>query len=358
MKIETTEAYKGALDPNLPLVGSYYHQTGQTTWLEAPASALAELLGSEHPPEFRTVLGRIGAHWAGPLYADFDSPDLGEACSQFQKFLGKLEALGVDLECCRLFASGSKGFHLEIPQAVFLPSIPVDGVADLPLIYREMIWSKLFVDTIDLCVYSQGKGRMWRVPNRQRSNGAYKVPLSLAEAVVVNAGTYAQLVATPRPFPKLMPAKFCADLALVYALAVDAVKWKKATQAKRRIEPSVLARQLKQRFGEKLPPTVAALGEGKLPTREGRGWNEISLQLACVSQASGLSEDACVSAFNGLINRHQSDSRRYCTPRLREAELRRMYDYLMDAPYEFTIGGIRSILPPGVRCAEFRGIGL
>ena len=351
-------AFCGSLDPCLPLAGDYFHQIGQTTWRQDHASALTDLLRSESPPEFRTVLGRIGEHWTGPLYADFDSPDLGEACTQFQKFILKLEALGVDLECVRMFASGSKGFHIEVPQAVFLTSVPVDGVADLPMIYREMVWSKLFVDTIDLCVYSQGKGRMWRVPNRQRSNGAFKVPLTVAEAMTVNAETYAKLVASPRPFPTLKPAVFSSDLALAYSLAVDAVKGKKAVQAKRRIEPTVLARQLKQRFGAKLPPTIGALGQGLLPTREGKGWNEIALQVACVAQATGLTEDATVAAFSGLINRHQSDSRRYCTPRLREAELRRMFDYLWDSPYTFTIGGIRSILPPGVRCAEFRGLGL
>jgi len=41
---------------------------------------------------------------------------------------------------------------------------------------------KLYVDTLDLRVYSAKRGRMWRTPNVQRENGKYKVPISLGEA--------------------------------------------------------------------------------------------------------------------------------------------------------------------------------
>jgi hypothetical protein len=61
------------------------------------------------------------------------------------------------------------------------------GHPQLPRIYAAMV-QQLFppsvAPTLDRSVYSAGKGRMWRVPNRRRSdNGRYKVPLAMREVL-------------------------------------------------------------------------------------------------------------------------------------------------------------------------------
>ena len=349
------------LDPYMPLRGSYFHNTGKTPWNPITSDGLAALLASDHPPEFRTVLGIVGDNCAecpeegwpvlGPMYFDLDSADLAESIHGFKTLLGKLQDTGLDLTMCRLFASGVKGFHIEIPMECFMPSIPVDGIVGLHMIYKEMAFA-LWVDAIDGVVYSGRSGRMWRVPNRQRSSGTYKVPLTVDEALGMDADRYAELVSAPRPFPPLVAPELCAGLAAIYECATD----KATRKVKASSKVSAGDSALKSRFGSRFPPILVALGQGRFPVREGRGWNQIVIQLAAVAHALGIDEDATVSAFEGLISAHVSDGR-YGSPRKREDELRRMYAYVgSSAAYSFSVGGIRSILPQGLRFNDFRGL--
>ncbi len=60
----------------------------------------------------------------------------------------------------------------------------------MPLIFREVAY-KLFVDTLDMRVYSARRGRMWRAPGVQRENGKFKVPLTKDEAFNMRVKDYA-----------------------------------------------------------------------------------------------------------------------------------------------------------------------
>jgi len=61
----------------------------------------------------------------------------------------------------RIFATGKKGFHVEVPAEIFQTKIAKGGLTGLPAIYKEMAFS-MFVDIMDWRVYSARKGRMWR----------------------------------------------------------------------------------------------------------------------------------------------------------------------------------------------------
>ncbi|MGB4672471.1 MAG: hypothetical protein WBH99_00810 [Azovibrio sp.] len=353
-----------SFDPFIPLSGNYFKQTGPTHWLEVEAGALTGQLQSSEPPECRTVLGIVGAyddttptHYSGPAYFDLDSPDIAEVCEQFRGLLGKLQALSVDLEACRLFASGSKGFHIEIPQALFMARVPAEGVVNLPAIYKEVAHG-LFVDTLDLRVYSCRKGRMWRVPNRRRENGNFKVPLTVPEALGVTAETYAALVSAPRPFPPLAAPELCSGLALMYCTAKDKVTASAAKRAKR--NPSKTAELLQVRckaVGAALPPSLLALGAGLIKPRESAGFNQICIQLCTAAHALGLAEDALLTLCAGLIQNHAGDGARYGTAAKRQAALREMFRYTDGNPcYEFSVGGVRSIFPESASLNDMRGL--
>lgn len=354
----------GHLDPFLPLAaGNYFHQIGESSWRLATAKTLTSLLQSASPPEFRTILAcdhdfacelppaelqRVG--YVGAFYADFDGEGLDEVCPKFRAFLTKLEHVGVDLDMVRLFATGGRGFHVEVPMACFVADVPTDGIPGLPYIYREMAFA-LYVDTLDVRVYSAKRGRMWRVPNRRRANGAFKVPLTTAEAKAATPDTYHGLVAAPRPFPPLVQPQFCPGLAKIYADARD----KDAAMATRKRAVAKQATEFSRRFSGRLPPSIAALGAGRLPARG--GWNLIAMQLSLTALACGMDEDALVNSCHGLIHSHQSDGHRYNTWVKREAELRRMYGYCSDTPaYEASAAGLRAVLPKGLRCNDLRGL--
>ena len=143
--------------------GTYSIGTGKGAWQDVTPAELREMLEGTSPPAFRTVLVRHGADtYQGPFHIDVDADDIEEAIEAMRKVLDKLEALGLDLNAARLFATGGKGFHAEVPEACFMSKPgPVEG---LPRIYSQMAHAE-YVDYWDLRVYSGGRGRLWRVPN-------------------------------------------------------------------------------------------------------------------------------------------------------------------------------------------------
>lgn len=340
--------------------GKHSTQThgGRCPWVERTRDDLLTVLASESPPQFRTVLasnqfnadGKV-THSTGPMYADFDGA-IYETIADFKSFLVKLQGLDVDLAQVRLFATGGRGFHCEIPMACFMTSSPSGGIADLHRIYREMALA-LLVDTMDCRVYTNR--RMWRVPNVRRDNGLFKVPLTPTEAMIMTPESYANLCSTPRPFPELAPATLAPGLARLYE---EASRKHVVAQVRKRTT-SKQGEAFKQRFanrGAALPPSLQALAAGRVPVREGVGFNSVALQLCVTAQALDVTEGQLITLARGLIDKHRGDGDRYNTPSKRERELREMFRFAEKSGYDVSIGGIRSILPAGFRCTDFRGL--
>jgi hypothetical protein len=170
--------------------------------------------------------------------------------------------------------------------ACFMQQAPEAGIKGLPAIYKEVAWQAFATDSTDFRVYSQGRGRMWRVPNRQRENGKFKVPLTVDEAFTMTPKSYAALVSAPRPFRALAAPKLCPSLALLYTQACDKVV--KARGIKRKRNPSKTSELLQARckaVGAALPPSILALGAGLMKPREGAGFNQIAIQLCTTAHA-------------------------------------------------------------------------
>jgi len=184
---------------------------GEEVWKFAPLGEVAAI-----PAVYKTVLASnytgldgdvkledalyIGDH----IYFDFDAPYIEDVISKVQEFAQKFEAMGVNPDSFKWWASGGKGFHCFIP----LELIKENGAAglklfelqELPIIFREFAES-VFVDSLDLSVYSKRRGRQWRQENIQRPNGAYKVPLSYSEVRRMTPELYSELVSAPRDIP-------------------------------------------------------------------------------------------------------------------------------------------------------------
>jgi hypothetical protein len=352
-----------SLDPAQSLAPFHFHTTGETTWKPISGEGLASLLASPTPPEFRTILGTScpypaeesaqasGVGYIGPFYADFDAETSDEVISQFIKFLRHLQIEhAFDLTQARLYASGKKGFHLEIPQACFLPALPAEGIPFLPAIYKEMAMA-MYVDTLDLRVYSAKRGRMWRVPNRRRANGMYKVPIEPnAETFTLGPEQYQSLCGTPRPWPPMSPPTLNSSLGILF----HGCREKIAKGAKRNHESTRIDNALRRRFNGKLPPSLDAIAKGAVQSPV--GFNLLALQLAIVAHTVGMSEDQLVAECAGLLQRHASDGR-YNTRQKRDAELRKQWRYVLGNPsYQVSVSGIRSVLPRGINTRDLRGL--
>ena len=335
----------------------YFYQQGskESRWTEALADRRQEIT-TEVRPAFSTVLDLsfipdnnedwTKVKYRGPLYFDFDAgDDLPYVCEQFKEFLGRLHAeLNFDLTQARFFASGSKGFHLEIAPECFMPRVSKEGTSYLAYIYREMAQS-IIVDTLDLNVYTGKRGRMWRTTNVQRENGMYKVPLTLDEVMGIDEHSYRELIKSPRP--ELTPTPpFCNPK---FALLFDRSKEKvvgSMRNKKRRMEKASAVLDPWKKSG-KTPPTVQSLMNGE-NIAEGAGFQSLAMQLAIYATSVGMSRQGFLDDCQGLCENHVSDSYRYNTTVKRREELGRMYDYMeQDVLYDFDVGPIVRLLKPG-----------
>ena len=251
------------------------------------------------------------------------------------EFLDKLAALGLDLTSIKCFATGGKGFHIEIPPPCFMEKPAKTGTLNLPVIYRE-IALELCVDTLDLRIYSQGKGRMWRVPNNKRANGSHKVQLTAQDIRSMTPETYAEFVSKPRGELPLTPPNLCIDLAILYSKSAQKVEEKMKARGKFKKSPNDKIRA----HSISIEMMMAGIG-----IKDGVGFHELALQIAISAATCGLTEAVMLEESEGIIANHESTGSRYNTPAKRRAELSRMFAYCDDNPcYAFNVGAVKSLL--------------
>lgn len=301
--------------------------------------------------------------YSGPLYFDWDSDDIEQTIPPFQEFLKKLEEEKVNLGCIRLYATGGRGFHCEIPESVVNPKPSKAGTTLLPYIYRD-IAMELVTDCMDMKIYTARKGRMWRMPNVERVNkegektGRFKVSITLEEALTMTPEMYVELTSRPRRERERespTPSSFFNTLFTNYSLKV--VELAKAA-AKHKGDEALL-----KRFNGEFPPTLLRImaGEDLAPNL---GFHKIAMQLAITANALNKSAEDLVNACEGLVQSHSSDSQRYNSPRKRKEELRRLHEYTKGClVYTYSKGGIKSLVAAGTPTndldspAESQGVG-
>jgi hypothetical protein len=169
------------------------------------------------------------AHYYGPFYAEFDAEDTAQALSDIRRCVELLHiTYDCPLEAPHIWHSGGRGFHITIPPLVLGAEA---GHPQLPRLYADMI-QQLFplqvAPTLDRSVYSMGRGRMWRLPNRRRTDtGRHKVPLSIREVLHKPHGDLEGLTLRPRkgvfwpPDEDLSP---CPGLVQLYQETLSAIE--------------------------------------------------------------------------------------------------------------------------------------
>ena len=278
----------------------------------------------------------------GDMFFDFDD-DLDVCIEQFKKFLVLLQSKSVDLSQCRLYATGGRGFHAFLPMQMYMTKVTPLGVQNLVHIYREMAHA-LWVDSMDGRIYSSKKGRQLRCNNVLRSNGNYKVQITPDEAMSMTLEMYAKLCSSPRNELPVDQAKFNPDLALIYTVAKDKVNKGAAKRRGKKSTSDALAR-----FKGEWPETLQMVLNG-VGLKEDVGWNYCALQLSAAAAALGKKTEDVIKDAEPLIKSHKGDSSRYNTPEKRRRDLRDMLEYLAENPtYEFSVGGVLSLLSPEVR---------
>lgn len=332
----------------------FYQKEGkESKWDLALATEREKVIATK--PVFTTVLDLSAVpddgdwsktRYRGPFYVDFDDEDNVEnAGEQLKVFLGKLtEELDFDISQALFFATGSKGFHVEIPPECFMPKVPPTGTAWLPYVYRAMAES-MMVDSLDLKVYTGKKGRQWRVPNVQRENGCYKVALSLDEVLSMSGEVYHELIKEPRPALQPTPPSYNAKFGMLFERSKDKVTAQMRGKKKRVERANEILDPFKK--AKKTPATIEKIMNGE-DLRAGCGFQNIAMQLAIYATAVGMPLTEFLDRCKGVCENHVSDSRRYNTLEKRRAELTRMYEYMeSDTLYDFDVGPISRLLVEG-----------
>lgn len=214
------------------------------------------------------------ALYQGPFYVDIDNEEsTASALKTTKKVVNKLLSNGVSEKSIAIWVSGKKGFHVTVPMEVFTANVPV---VKLPLVYKQMaIALKLFeMEDVDKTVYSSGKGRMWRLENKLRSdNQKYKIRITLEELETLTPSGYDEIAAKKRTLPLVQTQEKSEVLSALFELSKGAVgKMEKPKGV-------FIDENLVEALGKKLPPCVENLRlyENILPTK---GFNEVSLQYA------------------------------------------------------------------------------
>jgi len=324
----------------------YQIEGGEERWEPVPWTHRAAMQAKDKPM-FITALAvsklvedltheeKLKLAYAGPLYFDFDSEDEELVIEKANAFLDKLVEFGVDLSMCSLYATGGRGYHVEVPQKIFMDVIPKNGFVGLPMVYRELAL-KLCVDTLDLTIYSAGRGRMWRQPNVKRPNGRYKVPITLDEMREMTPELCRALTSEPREVPAPRAPEFCVKLSVEFSRCAQKVEELLKKRLKHKPDPALR---------EKATSTSIMYMMSGLGIKAGVGFQQIATQLAIAAVTAGWTEDRLVLECAGLIAHHQSDSNRYASEAQRAEELRRMHRYMNgNICYEFLIPAVKVLL--------------
>lgn len=337
----------------------FYQQGGkEDAWTMAMAAERDKVLARS--PAFSTVLDLSSVpddndwskvRYRGPFYADFDAgDDLPLVCEQFTTFLAKVSSeLDFDISQARMFASGSKGFHIEIPQECFMPKVPANGTPWLAYVYRLMAES-LMVETLDLNVYTGKRGRQWRTTNVQRTNGCYKVPLSLEDALSITPELYRDLISEPRPQAVTTPPSTNPAFAMLFERSREKVLNNMRTKKKRVEKASALLKPWQD--AGMTPPSIDRImsGQDLSPTA---GFQAIAMQLAVYAATVGMPEAEFLDRCRGLMDAHVSDGVRYNTPERRRNELSRMWQYMTEnSLYDFEVGPVARLLKQGTDTSD------
>jgi hypothetical protein len=321
-----------------------YFQTGEkTSWEPIQDSQNVEEEAIKQGAKKVTILAvseildentdRETLSYKGPLHFDIDvSGDIGQAIASTRELVRKLNELGVPDWAIHIYASGSKGFHVIVAASLFSSGRPIRG---LPAIYKEMAL-ELYVLGLDFQVYSGGRGVTWRLPNIQRDNGRYRVPITVDELYHLTAEDYSQLTSTPRIIP---PAFYDPEFK---AIGLEALMERAKRRARSRPrQPEPVPDSDLDMFREDPPPCISELVEYKV--RPSKNFNQVSHQVAIFIARSGMEEALSGSLVSRLAANGESSS--YNSARSRQDHITGLVSYLKTVPNtKFACNAMRSVM--------------
>lgn len=272
------------------------------------------------------------------LQFDIDAKDLGTAIVWINKLLDQLQEWDFNLDFLKIYASGSKGFHISIPQKTFGEEKP------LPLLNKFHSWMATAIENmagikLDMGLYHTR--HLLRIPNSQRDDGRWKVPVTVQEVRSMTPGTYLQYVQAPRqlgnPEPLIPSTYKCEKLKELWTQAKEEVK--KEAEKSKRYKP--LDNTALEPFDD---TTVPVCIEWMRDNENIKGnYNDLSMQIAAyVASVPNMTEKGRDDLVLAFARNSTSDSKPNLASRLSHTKfaIRRAEAGAL----EFSCGGCRSVV--------------
>ncbi len=271
--------------------------------------------------------------YKGPLYFDIDNKtDIPLAIDSTLRLCDRLIAMGVPDDALQIFASGSKGMHLLVQDQLFAAG---RFTRRLPEIYREMA-RELYVPGLDFGVYSAGRGNSFRIPNIQRDDGNYRVPITYGELKTLSADAYGELVKAPRQLHRAEHP----DLK-VQALEIMFEEAKKRVNAKQKVV--LIATSVEMEAIKNDPPACVQEMADYKSIRAGVTFNQVATQVACYAVRANPAAHVAEGLFDRLAQHGVSSS--YPGVRDKRQHIQGQANYLRHNPkFYFGCNAMRALL--------------
>ncbi len=262
----------------------------------------------------------------GNLVLDFDCKnDPGKALQDLRSLclVHLPEYYTLDPNAISFYASGGKGFHAEIPAECLGAE---SGDQFLPLAYKKLVanWKEtLELATLDMSLYCMGKGKMFRLPNVRRSNGRYKVPLTLDEIQALTIEQITELTKRPREIEPVDGAEYsCPDLGEDYRNCLAEVHREQAEMKESSpIDPEILAK-----LRDKIAQCIAYILTAN-PKTGRTTFNNLVMIVVSYFQTAGFEFERVLQIVDPFLQKY-SKSTSYTTYQERLKHFRAQWSYI------------------------------
>jgi hypothetical protein len=273
----------------------------------------------------------------GDLIIDIDAKDLGQAITWVNRLLDYLQSMELNLDYVKVWCSGSKGFHVQIPHKVFGEDKPMVQLNK----YHKWMVAKISIEAdivCDMALYYSI--HLIRCPGIQRLDGRWKVPVTIEETRSMTPGEYIQLVQSPRTLSisTMVPdTYFCEKMGSLWVTAKQRVKAELDKQAK---QPGLSDEQLDVFTDDKLPQCVEWMRDHSSVKGS---FNDTQMQLATfLAHAGNVSQTAVDKLIHEFAKNHKSDSRPSLNQRI--DHVRTTVRWAEGGCKNFSCAGARSVL--------------
>jgi DNA primase catalytic subunit len=314
-----------------------------------PAKVTPEELGKEY--RHSTVYSYAGDkgqpyetyRLQGDLAMDIDAKDLNLAISWANKLLDLLEKWEVDLNQIGIYCSGSKGFHVVVPQKIFGDGQPVQSLNKLHGYMAAVIENEAGI-VLDRNLYKTRA--MLRIANtdhqKEGKKGRWKVQVSADEVRRMTVEDYLQYVTGPRSINVIgfTTKAHNVELGKLWKKAKDAVK------AAQKVQHSPVPDEDLDEFGDgRFPECIRAMldpNKIKKTGLQGR-FNAVSMQVgAFLGHAQNITGKGRDDYIKQLVHAYESGN--HPTPELREKHVRGNVSLAEKGNLDFSCGGCKSVL--------------